>query len=109
MNMSTNEKIIYEIPNRGNFKLSIVAKFIGTGPVQYAIRVFNPNPEPNAKEFDYVSTLDGFKRIGELLLDLHQFAQEKLYATDIEKVKELLTPENIKTFVELRKSATFKE
>jgi hypothetical protein len=54
-----------------------------------------------------MSTLEGFKNIGELLTALHYFAQTKLYPTDPHKLKEVLTAEKIKSFAEVLKLAKF--
>jgi hypothetical protein len=45
--------------------------------------------------------------IGELLLALHYFAKTKLYPKDAEKLREVLTAENIKNFAEVLKTAKF--
>lgn len=84
--------------NRGHYKLSIIAQF--TNPVRYIIRI----QEPNGTTANYVSTIEGFKKFGELLLDLHSFAEEKLYAKDTEQLKETLTPENIKSYLTIKNS-----
>lgn len=105
--MSKNENILLQETNRGGYTLSIIAKFVERYPVQYIIRVSKPKSKPKGTEVDFVSNLEGFKNIGELLIDLHHFAQEKLYAKDSAKLRELLTAENIKTFVELRKAGRF--
>jgi hypothetical protein len=89
--------------NKGGFSLSIVAQFNDIGPVKYIIRLGKPNGE----RADYVSSLDGFKKFGELLLNLHSFADEKLYATDKEKLREILTAESIKTYVAFKKVGKF--
>ena len=92
--------------NRGNYKLSIVAQFSEFKPVKYIIRIEKPDGE-NA---DFVSSLDGFREFGELLLALHSFAEEKLYAKDnVEQLREILTADNIKTYVKLKKVGEFKK
>jgi hypothetical protein len=103
--MSVNENILLQETNRGGYTLSIIAKFVE--PIQYIIRVSKPKWKPKGTEVDFVSNLEGFKNIGELLIDLHHFAQEKLYAKDPVKLKEVLTAENIKKFVELKKAGRF--
>ena len=103
--MSENENILLHEANKGGYTLSIIAKFVERYPVQYIIRVSKPESYP----VDYVSTLDGFKSIGELLVDLHHFAQQKLYARDPVELKKVLTAENIKTFVKLKKAGRFSE
>ena len=97
--MSACENMLATENNRGGFTLSIVAEFSDYGPVKYIIRI----EKPNGEKADFVSSLDGFKKFGELLLDLHSFAEEKLYATDKEKLKEILTAQNIKTYVAFKK------
>ncbi len=43
-------------------------------------------------------------------MDLHSFAEEKLYAaTDKEKLKEILTAQSIKTYVAFKKVGKFKK
>jgi hypothetical protein len=71
--------------------------------VRYVVRI----TPPLGDKVDFVSTLDGFKHIGDMLLALHEFAGNKLYATDTEKLKEVLTEDFIKNFVKLGKSGRF--
>ena len=82
---------------------SIIAKFEAPFPVQYIIRVSTPE----GTEVNYMSTLDGFKNIGELLTALHYFARTKLYPTDTVRLREVLTAEKIKSFSEVLKAAKF--
>ena len=103
--MSENENILLHETNKGGYTLSIIARFVERYPVQYIIRV----SKPESHIVDYVSTLDGFKNIGELLVDLHHFAQQKLYARDPVELKKVLTAENIKSFVKLKKAGRFSE
>jgi hypothetical protein len=103
--MSICENILAGEKNRGGFTLLIVAQFSDYGPVKYIIRVEKPNGDVT----DFVSSLNGFKKFGELLLDLHSFAEEKLYATDKEKLREILTAENIRTYVAFKKVGKFKK
>ena len=92
--------------NRGGYKLSIVAEFSDYAPVKYIIRI----EKPNGEKADFISSLEGFKEFGELLLALHSFAEEKLYAKeDVEQLKEILTADNIKTFVKFKKVGQFKK
>jgi hypothetical protein len=85
--------------NSGGFQLSIVAAFADVGSVKYIIRIEKPNWE----RVDYVGSLEGFKKLGELFLDLHSFAEEKLHADDKGKLRELLTAENIKEYAKFKK------
>jgi hypothetical protein len=103
--MGTCENTLATENNRGGFTLSIVAEFSDYGPVKYIIRI----EKPNGEKADFVSSLDGFKKFGELLLDLHSFAEEKLYAIDKERLKEILTAQNIKTYVAFKKVGKFKK
>ena len=101
--MSTNENILLQETNKGGYKLAIVARFEDPYPVQYIIRL----SEPDGTEVDYMSTLEGFKNIGELLSALHYFARTKLYPKDTAKLREVLTAEKIKSFAEILKAAKF--
>ena len=86
--------------NSGGFQLSIVAASTGSDPVRYIIRIEKPNWE----KVDYVCSLEGFKKLGELLLNLNSFADEKLQLIDKEKQKEILTAENIKEYLNFKKT-----
>ena len=98
--MSTNENVLVQETNKGGYKLAIIAKFEDPYPVQYVIRV----SAPDGTEVHYMSTLEGFKNIGELLTSLHYFAQMKLYSKDALRLREVLTAENIKNFAEVLKA-----
>jgi len=101
--MSDSENILVCETNKGNYKLSVVAQFDYGTPVLYTIRI----EKPSGERADYVSTLDGFRKFGELLLDLHSFAEEKLYTKDKQELKELLTADSIRTYVKFKKAAKF--
>jgi hypothetical protein len=100
--MSCENVLVHE-GNKGGFSLEIIAHFEKSCPVKYIIRITTPEDV----QADFISTLDGFKNIGELLTALHYFAQTKLYPKDTEKLKEVLTADNIKNFAEVLKSAKF--
>jgi len=101
MNEEIVDYIVWCQQNRGNYELSIVARLKGPliSNVQYMIRLKNPENDT----IDYMTTLDGFKELGELFLALHYFCKLPLYAneTHVDKLKILLTPENIKKFAEI--------
>jgi len=99
--MSVAENVLMEDSNKGGYRLAIIARFEEPFPVQYKIRVSTPK----GFEVDYVSTLEGFKNIGELLTALHYFAKTKLYPKDVHRLKEVLTAENIKNFAEVLTAA----
>jgi len=101
MSMSTNENILLQETNKGGYTLAILARFEDPYPVQYIIRL----AKPDGTEADYMSTLEGFKNIGELLTALHYFAQTKLYPKDTAALREVLTAEKIKSFAEILKAA----
>ena len=101
--MSVYENVLLEDTNKGGYRLAIITRFEEPFPVQYIIRVSSPD----GVEVDYMSTLEGFKNIGELLTALHYFAQTKLYPQDPLKLREVLTAENIKNFAEVLKAAKF--
>ena len=86
--------------NSGGFQLSIVAASAGVGPVKYIIRI----EKPNWDRVDYVSSLEGFKKLGELLLNLNAFTEDKAQIDDKEKLRELLTAENIKKYGNFKKA-----
>ena len=101
--MSVYENVLLEDTNKGGYRLAIMARFEEPFPVQYVIRV----SRPDGVEVDYMSTLEGFKNIGELLTALHYFAQTKLYPEDPQRLREVLTAEKIKSFAEVLKAAKF--
>jgi hypothetical protein len=101
--MPFDENVLLCEKNRGNFSLELVARFVENRPVKYIIRITTPR----GVIADYVSSLEGFKNVGELLVALHSFAEEKLYPTDTEELRKVLTAENIKSFAKLKKSGKF--
>lgn len=103
MSTQRSENILLQETNKGGYRLEVIAKFEDPYPVAYVIRVSTPE----GTKVDYISTLDGFKNIGELLTALHYFAQTKLYPKDTAKLKEVLTAESIKSFAEVLKAAKF--
>ena len=101
--MSTCENVLLHEENKCGDSLAIIAKFEEPFPVSYIIRVTTPQ----GAKVDYISTLEGFKNIGELLMALHCFAETKIYPKNTEKLKEVLTADTIKNFAEVLKSAKF--
>lgn len=101
--MSTCENVLLHEKNQGGYGLAIIAKFQEPFPVSYIIRITTPQ----GVQADFISTLDGFKNIGELLTALHYFAETKLYPKDTEKLKEVLKADTIMSFAEVLKSAKF--
>jgi hypothetical protein len=101
--MSTCENVLLYETNNGGYSLEIVAKFEESCPVRYIIRVTTPEDS----QVDFISTLAGFKNIGELLVALHYFAETKLYPKNTEELKKVLTADTIKNFAEVLKSAKF--
>jgi len=96
---------IWQERNKGNYELSVIARLKGplVSNVQYILRL----EDPEGYGIDYMTTLDGFKEIGELFLALHDFCKLPIYANEkhVDKLKELLTPENIKNFAEIIKTS----
>ena len=84
--------------NKGNYELSVVARLKGplVSNVQYIVRLRNPENSL----IDYMVTLEGFKELGKLFLALHDFCKLPIYADekDVERLKDLLTTDNIKKF-----------
>jgi len=101
--MPFSENVLLCERNRGNFSLELVARFVENSPVKYIIWITTPE----GVIADYVSSLQGFRNVGELLVALHSFAEEKLYPTDTEELRKVLTAENIKNFARLKKSGKF--
>jgi len=101
--MPRDENVLLKETNKGGYSLAIIAAFEEPFPVQYLIRVCTPEGD----EVDFISTLDGFKNIGELLTALHYFARTKLYPKDRDRLREVLTAQNIKSFAEVLKAARF--
>lgn len=81
----------------------VVAKFEDPYPVAYIIRVSTPK----GRKVDYISTIEGFKNIGDLCTALHYFAKTKLYPKDVTKLREVLTAEKVRDFAEVLKAAKF--
>ena len=86
--------------NSGCFQLSIVAASAEVGSVEYILRI----EKPNWDRVDYVMSLDGVKKLGERLLDLYSFAEEKLRINDKRKLKELLTAKNLAEYALFKKA-----
>jgi hypothetical protein len=101
--MPFSENVLLREKNRGDFSLELVARFVENSPVMYIIRI----TKPEGDTADYVSSLEGFREFGELLVALHSFAKEKLYPIDTEELRKVLTAENIKSFAKLKKSGKF--
>ena len=87
--------------NRKDFEISVIARLKGprVSNVQYMVRLKNPQQAT----MNYMVTLEGFKELGELFLALHNFCKDPIFANErnVEKLKKLLTVENIKNFAEL--------
>jgi hypothetical protein len=103
LNEEIVENLLWHQENRGNYQLSIVARIKGplVSNVQYILRL----EDPQGQIIDYLTTLNGFKELGKLFLILHEFCKRRIYPgeKDVDKLKELLTAENIKKFVDFMK------
>ncbi len=104
----TEEIVDHEVwgeQNKGNYGISIVARLKGplVSNVQYILRL----EDPEGDTIDYMTTLDGFKVLGELFQALHYFCKLPIYANEkhVDKLRELLTPENKKKFAEIIKTS----
>ena len=91
-------KLATEI-NSGGFTLFLIAAYADAGSVKYILRIEKPNWET----VDYVSDLEGIKKLGELLLDLSSFATE-LPVNDKGKLRELLTAKNLIEYRNFKKA-----
>ncbi|MCJ7635136.1 hypothetical protein MUP77_22435 [Candidatus Bathyarchaeota archaeon] len=98
MDNNVVDHAIWTHRNRGGYELSVVARLKGplVSNVQYTVRL----KDPENLTIDYMVTLEGFRELGELFLALHDFCKLPIYANekDVEKLKGLLTTDNIKKF-----------
>ena len=108
----TREIVDHEVwreRNRGNYELTIVARLKGpsVSNVQYILRL----KDPNDNTIDYMTTLDGFRELGELFQALHHVCKLPIYANakHVDKLRELLTPENIKKFADLIETSSLEK
>jgi len=105
MESEIEEIIIKEYSNKGGFRLQIVAQIRGAGitNIRYIIRILKPDNQ----SIDYMTDLNGFMSLGQILLAFHEFAKLPLYANakSVEKLRELLTLENIISMAEILKMA----
>jgi hypothetical protein len=101
MSSEVEEILIEEDSNKGGFRLRVIAQVRGPGTttIRYVVRILNPEGE----SMDYMTTLQGFQSLGEILQALSSFATLPLYANakDIKELRSLLTAENIKKFAEI--------
>ncbi|MDH5688050.1 MAG: hypothetical protein OEZ48_09355 [Candidatus Bathyarchaeota archaeon] len=99
------DHVVWGDQNRGGYEISIIARLKGplVSNVQYILRL----EDPQGNTVDYMSNLQGFKEVGELLQALHDFSRLPLYANEkhVDRLEELLTPENIKKFAQIIKSS----
>lgn len=105
MTQKVVDHVIWCERNRGNYELSIVARLKGplVSNVQFMLRLKGPDDY----SIDYMTTLDGFRELGELFQALHYVCKLPIYANEkhVEKLRELLTPEKIKDFAEIIKTS----
>jgi len=97
------DHVIWHEKNRGNFEISIIARLKGPRVynVQYMVRLRSPSPGKD--DLNFMLTLDGFKELGELFIALHDFCKEPILVneTNVDKLKQLLTSENIKSYAQI--------
>ena len=98
--MATCENVLLEETNGRGYSISFLAKFQESIFVCYIVRVI----APNGRKVDYTCGLKCLKKIGELLTTLCYFAETELYLEDEEKLKNILTAENLKNFADILKS-----
>jgi hypothetical protein len=91
---------IWKEENLGHYKISIIAKLndhMNFHNVAYMIRLEDQNDRP----IDFMLSLKGFKELGDLCIALSKFCEKRIAAADkkdIEKLKKLLTYDNIMNF-----------
>ena len=68
------DHVIWKEENRGDYKISIVARLKAPNliNVKYMVRLENPEGEV----IDYMLSLKGFKKLGRLCLALNKFCKE---------------------------------
>ncbi|MBM4400828.1 MAG: hypothetical protein FJ045_02635 [Crenarchaeota archaeon] len=95
------DHVIWEEENRGDYRISIVARLKAPNlyNVQYMVRLENPDEEA----IDYMLSLDGFKKLGRLCLALSKFCKESIIADEkqVKTLQKLLTVENIQNYVKI--------
>jgi hypothetical protein len=95
------DHVIWKEENRGNYKISIVARLKGpnVSNVQYMVRLKNPDDEA----IDYMLSLDGFKKLGKLSIALSKFCKDPIFANEkqVKTLEKLLTVENILNYVKM--------
>ena len=102
-----DEKEIYAEENKGGYRISIVARLGGPGVtnIQYRIRLSEPdNPD---FPIDYLPTLDGFQKLGVLLISLRELAKESRYVETPEQADawaRILSPALIQVIAEKLRS-----
>lgn len=89
--------------NKCGYELSIIARLKAPhlSNVLYMVQLNNPHNDPTS----YALTLEGFKKLGELFLALHDFCKDPIFVKEksLENLKTLLTAENIKNYAEISK------
>jgi hypothetical protein len=95
------DHVIWKEENRGDYKISIVARLKAPHlyNVKYMVRLENPDEEI----IDYVLSLEGFKKLGKLCLALNKFCRDPIIADEkqVKKLEKLLTFENIQNYVKI--------
>jgi len=70
---SPNENVLLKETNKGGYTLSIIARFEEPFPLQYIIRLSTPD----GNEVDFMSTLEGFKNIGDACMQDNRKKESK--------------------------------
>ena len=95
------DHVIWEETNKGRYKISIVARLAAPNvySVAYMIRLENREKQV----IDFMLTLDGFKKLGELCMALHEFSKDPILVNErnVDTLKELLTSDNIKNYAKI--------
>lgn len=101
MNDEIIDHTIWYERNKHGYELSIVARLKGPhiSNVLYMVRLNNPQNQP----ISYALTLEGFKKLGNLFLTLHDFCKKPIFVREKspDKLKELLTPEKMKNYTDI--------
>ena len=95
------DHVIWSESNKGHYKISIVARLAAPNAYNVAYMIRQENKE--GQSIDIMLSLEGLKELGELCIALHDFCKESIGVNEqnVNKLKKLLTCENIKNYAQI--------
>lgn len=100
-NNETVDHVIWKESNLGNYAISIVARLKSPvfRNVAYLVRLENPQSE----KIDFMLTLDGFKKLGELCNALSDFCKQPILTNekDVDALEKILNYDNIINYAKI--------